>query len=131
MYPYYKKVRARFGNPVEQVSGWRGESSAFSRKTENRVAERNGVKTSYGFETEFPFEPQAGEYILSTELTDANGKKVTKSRSFQIEKFPWEHNSIGCDRIIIPPFKAITCPTERSARQRLQAIVSATDFSTG
>lgn len=119
VYPYYKKVRARFGNPVEQVSGWQRGIFRIQSKDGKPVAERNGVKTSYGFETEFPFEPQAGEYILSAELTDANGKKVTKSRSFLIEKFPWEHNSIGCDRVIIPPFKAITCPTERSAEATL------------
>lgn len=119
VYPYYKKVRARFGNPVEQVSGWQRGIFRIQQKNGTTVAERNGEKTAYGFETEFPFEPQAGEYILSAELTDANGKKVTKSRSFLIEKFPWEHNSIGCDRIIIPPFKAITCPTERSAEATL------------
>lgn len=119
VYPYYRKVRARFGNSTEPVSGWKEGVFRIRTKEGKEIAGRTGIKNAYGFETEFAFEPEAGEYLLSVELRDGKGKTLTRERAFRIEKFPWEHNTIGCERIILPPFKALTCPTERSVRATL------------
>ncbi len=121
VYPYYGKIRARYGNPAEKISGWQEGTLRLESKEGKTVARQNAVKTPYGFEGVFNLKPAPGEYTIVLTLSDANGKKAEKKRSFVIEKFPWEHNDIGKERIIIPPFKAITTPGERSASATLTA----------
>ncbi|OQA76973.1 MAG: hypothetical protein BWY31_04572 [Lentisphaerae bacterium ADurb.Bin242] len=118
VYPYYKKIRARFGTPAEPVSNWK--SAVFSVRRDGReVSSLNAEKTPWGFEAEIPFEPAAGKYTLQADMIDGTDAKIVRSRPFEIEKFPWEHNSIGCERIVIPPFQPLTYPGSREARATL------------
>ncbi len=116
VYPYYKMIRARYGNPAEKVSGWKNAQVAIVRKDGAVVKSQVATAKEYGFETVFNFVPEPGEYLVKMELADANGKKSTKERAFVIEKYGWEHNKIGLDRIIIPPFKELSYPDARTVK---------------
>jgi hypothetical protein len=49
-----------------------------------------------------------GEYKIQADLRfSGNNKTLTYERKFVYKKFPWEHNRIGMDDIIIPPFRPL------------------------
>ncbi len=48
-----------------------------------------------------------GEYTVTLDASDANGKHYTHERTFALRKFPWQGLDIGMDRVIIPPFKPL------------------------
>ncbi|MBO4512392.1 MAG: hypothetical protein J5746_06470 [Victivallales bacterium] len=48
-----------------------------------------------------------GKYFVTMTSTDAQDRQYTQTRTFEIAKFPWQGNNIGCDRVIIPPFKPL------------------------
>ncbi|MBQ7175965.1 MAG: hypothetical protein IJS08_01010 [Victivallales bacterium] len=62
-------------------------------------------------ETTLPNLP-LGKYFVTMTATDAQGRQYTQTRTFENAKFPWQGNKIGCDRIIIPPFKPLEVKEE-------------------
>lgn len=48
-----------------------------------------------------------GKYTVAAEIYRKNGKKDTLTDSFHVRNFPWEHNKIGMDRSVPPPFKPL------------------------
>lgn len=114
VYPYLKKLKMRFGRADLPAGNWK--SAVFSLVRDGRIFRTvPGEKWAFGFENIISCELSPGNYILQLACTDPAGKKRTFSRAFKIEKFPWEHNQIGCDRIIIPPFKPLTYSGSRQA----------------
>ena len=47
------------------------------------------------------------DYEITFTCEDKSGKKYKHVRTFQVASFGWQGNSIGKDRVIIPPFKPI------------------------
>ena len=51
---------------------------------------------------------KAGKYFVTATLTGKNGKKLALDKQpFEYKRFDWENNTIGLDRVIIPPFKPL------------------------
>ncbi|OQA84929.1 MAG: hypothetical protein BWY31_02226 [Lentisphaerae bacterium ADurb.Bin242] len=48
-----------------------------------------------------------GEYTVTLDASDADGKHYTHERTFALRKFPWQGLNIGMERVIIPPFKPL------------------------
>ena len=55
-----------------------------------------------------------GTYELTFTLVAAGGKRRDIRRTFQREHFPWEHTSLGRDRVVIPPFTPLVVDERRS-----------------
>ncbi len=54
-------------------------------------------------------ELEDGEYVALFTLTDASGKVVsTKTAAFERKRYPFEHNKIGVNEEVIPPFSPLT-----------------------
>jgi hypothetical protein len=56
-----------------------------------------------------PIPKKAGKYPLKMTLHAANGKKMDFKNVYEVKirHFEWENNSIGKDKIILPPFTAL------------------------
>ena len=120
VYPYFKKIRARFGNVNEKITGWDSAQFILKNKSGKVIGSYPGKKTGNGFETEFGFEPAAGNYELSIVVRNKEGK-LERKRKFEVKKFPWEHNKIGTERIILPPYKPLAVTGSRSVKATLTA----------
>ena len=48
-----------------------------------------------------------GKYRLEAQVCHKDGQNVLLSRPFEMASFDWEHNEIGLEKIVIPPFKPI------------------------
>lgn len=126
VYPYYKKVKVRFGNPAQTANKLNGVTFILLRNNV-KTACQAGTRGRFGFETEFSIDLKPGKYTLKAEITDASGKKSVKTQNFKVEKFAWEHNRIGMERIVIPPFKNLTYP----ALNQIKGTMTAYSFKDG
>ncbi|MBO4512190.1 MAG: hypothetical protein J5746_05460 [Victivallales bacterium] len=62
--------------------------------------------TDFEEETYLPNLP-VGKYFVTMTATDEKGNDYIQTRTFEVATFPWQGNTIGCDRVIIPPFKPL------------------------
>ena len=60
--------------------------------------------SGYYAEMELP-ELSKGDYFVEIRLKKKDGKEELQKEKFYFNSFPWEHNKIGMDRIVIPPYK--------------------------
>ncbi|MBR2626279.1 MAG: hypothetical protein IKD23_07800 [Lentisphaeria bacterium] len=127
IYPYFKLVRARYGNISEKINGF--DSAVFAIKSADGKILKSapGTKTAYGFEIQLPFDCPAGNYLISMTATGKDGKTISRERPFEIKNFPWEHNNIGCERIIVPPYK----PLQKLSDNSVKATMTAYEFGNG
>ena len=127
-YPYYRKLRARFGSPEEPATGWQ---SAVFRVTDDKgalVAELPGQRTKWGFEAENnDFAPSDGEYRIAVVLQGENGTRKELNRKFVRRTFPWEHNSIATERVIVPPY----CPLVAMGERGISCLLTSYSFRDG
>ena len=126
VYPYFKKIRARFGNVDNSVSNWKSCKFELAFASGKPVCTLPGKKTKYGFEAEIPFDSAAGKYRLSMTLAGNDGKTMKKQQTFEIRKFPWEHNQIGCDRVIVPPYKPL-----KSSGRTVRSLMTGYEYGSG
>ena len=112
VYPYYNKVRLRFGNhgvPFDM----RNTASALAYLTDakgnipGRKHKPNRTE-NVGYDCELPLDlKEKGDYYVVIELKDKAGKTTRHKKKFEFEKFAWEHNNLGKDRIVLPPYKPL------------------------
>ncbi|MBR2508482.1 MAG: hypothetical protein IKB71_01920 [Lentisphaeria bacterium] len=112
VYPYFKKVRVRLGNQGTPFDMRKVESAlmyiadakgnAVGRKcTPERIE-------NVGFYCEIPLElSKKGNYFVVAEIKTKDGKINTFKEKFEFEKFTWEHNKLGRDRVVLPPYKPL------------------------
>ena len=112
VYPYYKLIRARLGNhgvPLDM----RKVKSAVMRITDAKgkpvgkdfVPVKNG---NDGYYAEMPLPKlEKGNYFVEARLKNQNGKETVYKTKFFFDTYEWEHNSIGKERIVLPPYKAL------------------------
>ena len=56
-----------------------------------------------------------GKYFITGKLTGYNVKpKILEKYSFEYKRFPWEGNTIGLERVVIPPFKALSVNKDKT-----------------
>ena len=112
VYPYYNKVRLRFGNhgvPFDM----RNTASAFAYLTDanGKIQGRKYTPNrteNVGFDCELPLNlKEKGDYFVVIEIKDKAGKTTYHKKKFEFEKFDWEHNTLGKDRIVLPPYKPL------------------------
>ena len=127
IYPYFKLVRARYGNVSEKISGFTKASFVIKTADGKVIKSVSGQKTPYGFEAQIPFDCPGGEYFIAMTMTGKDGKKIFRERRFEIKKFPWEHNDIGCARIIVPPYK----PLKKLSGKSVKATMTSYEFGNG
>lgn len=113
VYPYYRKIRAQIGTIQEPAIGLQSVSIALQQNGQ-LLKKIQALPNQWGFEAMTDFEPKPGTYQLTAALKDENGKTVIREKNFEINSFAWEHNTIGDERIIIPPYKPLTRNSERN-----------------
>jgi hypothetical protein len=115
-YPYYKLIKCRIdtslmGNEISQVS--------FHAKDQNGKLIGNptaGQKNKNDYRAEWGLPELAeGTYKAVCEIAFKNGEKKIFEKEFQVKHFPWEHNQIGLEKIIVPPFKPLK--TDKNKRE--------------
>lgn len=112
VYPYYKLIRARLGNHGVPLD-LRKVKSAVMRITDatgkpvgkDYIPVKNG---NDGYYAEMPL-PKLGKgnYFVEARLKNQDGKETVYKTKFFFNTYEWEHNSIGKDRIVLPPYKAL------------------------
>lgn len=110
VYPYYNKVNVRLGNQGNPLN-LAGISAAkmYLTDSKGKMLGREVIPAkveSVGFNAVLPLDLQEkGDYYIVAVLKNKDGKLQTFKEKFHFERFPWEHNKIGLDRIVIPPYK--------------------------
>lgn len=112
IYPYYKLIRARLGNHGVPFNT-RNVKSIIMRVTDDKgfpvsknfTPVKNG---NDGYYSEMPL-PQLkkGNYYVEARLKKEDGKEEFFKTKFFFNSYEWEHNNIGCDRIVLPPYKPL------------------------
>ncbi len=109
IYPYYNKARLRLGNPSLPYD----MRKAVSANAFIGDAKGNPLGKKYpavqvkdiGFTADIPLDlNKKGTYNAVIEITGKDGKKLSFKKEFTFDKFAWEHNNLGKDRIVIPPY---------------------------
>ena len=112
IYPYYNKVRVRFGNQNVPCD-MRNIKSAVVYLTDDKN-KKVGLEyvpeiiKNVGYKAEFPLNiNKKGEYFVVLKQETENGKSIIHKQKFEFNKFEWEHNKLGLDRIVLPPYTAL------------------------
>ena len=115
-YPYYKLIKCRVdislaGGEIAQVS--------FHVKDQNgkiigETIAGQKIKNYYRAEWELP-ELAENTYKAVCEIAFKNGEKKILGKEFLVKHFPWEHNQIGLEKVIVPPFKPLK--TDKAKRE--------------
>lgn len=109
IYPYYNKARMRLGNTgvpydmrkVASAVAFIGDAKG---KPVGKKYPAVQVK-DVGFTADIPLNlTKKGTYNVVIEITEKDGKKVPFMQKFAFEKFAWEHNKLGKDRVVLPPY---------------------------
>lgn len=109
IYPYYNKVRIRLGNQSTPCDMRKVQSASVY------IADANGkavgkkytpeIVRNIGYKAEFPLGlNKKGSYFVVVDLKEKSGKVTTYKQKFEFDKFEWEHNKLGLDRVVIPPY---------------------------
>ncbi|MBQ9770491.1 MAG: hypothetical protein IJW23_01570 [Lentisphaeria bacterium] len=131
VYPYYKLIRARIGNHGSPINVQK-VTSAVMRITDEKgnpvskdfVPVKQGTS---GFYAEMPLPAlKKGNYFVEARLKKSDGKVDVYKAKFYFNKFEWEHNKIGMDRIVLPPYK----PLQYSGKS-VKTLMSRYDFDRG
>ena len=109
IYPYFNKARLRLGNQSLPYDMRKAVSAtAFIGDAKGNPVGRKypaNQEKNIGFTADIPLNLAAkGTYNVIIEITEKDGKKVTFKKPFKFDKFAWEHNKLGKDRIVIPPY---------------------------
>ncbi len=112
VYPYYKKVRVRLGNSgVPYDMRKVASASAFITDAKGSVMGgkiKMNIIPNVGFVCELPLDlSEKGNYFVVAEVKNKDGKVNTFKEKFEFEKFAWEHNTLGKDRVVLPPYKPL------------------------
>ena len=112
VYPYYKKVRVRLGNsgvPYDMRKA--ADATAFITDAQGKVMGgkiKMNSTPNVGFDCELPLDlPSKGNYFIVAEVKNKDGKVNTFKEKFEFAKFDWEHNKLGKDRVVLPPYKPL------------------------
>jgi hypothetical protein len=110
IYPYLQKVKMRYGSPEVSCPATllKAEFSIQDKSGKTYGKIHLGQKKKYGFTNSWDIgKLLPNNYFAVAKLTWKNQKTTYIKKPFTIQKFPWEHNNIGKERIVIPPFKAL------------------------
>ncbi len=109
-YPYSGIVKARYGAPElhasRDVKSVRFFLHDANGKTIGEILEGEAYPCGFRKQWKANDLPE-GECRVLAEIQRKNGKTETTSQCFKVKHFEWEHNNIGRDRIIVPPFKPL------------------------
>lgn len=110
VYPYYNKVCVRLGNQGNPLNlGRIASTRMYLTDSKGKMVGKaiTPVKVEgCGFNGELPLNLKTkGDYFIVAEVKNKDGKVQSYKEKFHFERFPWEHNRIGLDRIVIPPYK--------------------------
>ncbi len=121
-YPTCGKIKARVGNPlVPAPAALKSVKFKVISPNGKVTSEASGEKKPFGFAAVWNTGKLAdGTHTLTADLTFADGKTQKKTVTFEMKHFPWENNSIGKERVIIPPFKPIRVDESRREINMLQ-----------
>ncbi len=112
VYPYYKLIRARLGNHGVPLD-LRKVKSAVMRITDEKGQPVGkdftpGKNRNDGYYLEMPLPAlKKGNYFVEARLKKQDGKEDIYKTKFFFNTYEWEHNKIGRDRIVLPPYKAL------------------------
>ena len=110
IYPYFNKVRARLGNQSVPYDMRRDVSAVmFITDEKGKTVSKKYTpqkNDNAGYSLEMPLNLNSkGFYYLVAEIKKQDGKTETFKQKFEFDKFEWEHNKLGCDRVVLPPYK--------------------------
>jgi hypothetical protein len=129
VYPYYKLIRARLGNHSLPINVNNVKSATFKlTDLKGKALTKNYIpkKEPSGFYLEFPLPKLAkGHYFIEARLKKVNNKEDVYKEKFFIDQFEWEHNTIGMDRIVLPPYQNI----KYLGKSSVKTLMSQYDFS--
>ena len=122
VYPSYGKIKGRvWCKNVKSLDKFSRVEFCIENETgksiEHRTAERRSI--DFFLRWKLPKLP-AGKYNLVAMLISKDGKHKILKRSFEIKSFVWNGNSIGKERIIIPPFIPLQANLEGKEVHALQ-----------
>ena len=112
VYPYYNKVRVRLGNQGVPYDMRKVVSATMyiSDAKGNVCGKKYTPKSipNVGYTCEIPLNLTAkGDYYIVAEITGKDGKVDLHKEKFEFAKFAWEHNKLGRDRVVLPPYKPL------------------------
>ncbi len=115
-YPSYKLIKCRVdassaGNEIVRVSFHVKDSNG---KIIGEAIAGKKIKNDYRAEWELP-ELAENTYKAVCEIALKNGGNKIYEKEFVVKHFPWEHNQIGMEKIIVPPFKPLK--TDKDKRE--------------
>jgi hypothetical protein len=111
-YPYQNYLKAKLKNSTE---------TTFTLKNSAGIPWGNSLKSSNGHAEWYELKLPPDTYTI-----EATAVGRTHQRQFQVRNFPWEHNQIGLDNVIIPPFRPL-----QLEQRRISALLTAYNVSNG
>ncbi len=73
---------------------------------EKTLQGRPHLKSIATFDDRLPELPLQNYYVRLVAVGE-DGRKYSDERTFAVRKFPWQGLNLGCERVILPPFKPI------------------------
>lgn len=109
VYPYHNLLRVRLGSKGEPLDLRKVDSVVFQIRDKADQAIGDAVQGTLvkdtGYTADLPLNlTQKGDYCIVAEITGKDGTKSSKKEQFKYEKFPWEHNEIGKERVVLSPY---------------------------
>ena len=109
IYPYYNKARLRLGNPSLPYDMRKVVSAnafiADSKGVQIGKKYPASVTQNVGFTAEIPLNlKNKGVYNVVMEINGKDNKKTIFKQKFNFDKFEWEHNKLGTERVVLPPY---------------------------
>jgi hypothetical protein len=115
-YPSYKLIKCRV-----DFSSFKSKISDIVFYVQDQDGKKIGndikgkiYKKDYRAEWTLP-ELKEGKYNVVAKIKFADGKEMEMKKEFLVKHFPWEHNKIGLDDVIVPPYKPLK--TDRGKRE--------------
>lgn len=110
-YPCKDNFIRIYFNPFHVSSMCRGALRVVGLKT-GKVWEKELKKTNGRIYTQYvhdhlPKDLPEDDYTVQFGGEDLDGKRYRSEAEFSVKEFPWQENSLGKDRVLVPPFTAI------------------------
>jgi len=110
-YPCKDNLLRVYFNPFHVATMCRGALRIVGKKS-GKIWEKGLKKTNHSICAQYvhdhlPKDLPEDEYAVQFGGEDADGKKYRSEATFAVKKFSWQNNSLGKDRMLVPPFTPI------------------------
>ena len=111
-YPVKDNFLRVYFNPFHVATMCRGVLRVCGKTTGRVFWEKELTKTNGRIYTQYvhghlPKDLPEDDYVVRFDGQDTKGGVYSSEATFAVKRFPWQNNTLGKDRVLVPPFTAI------------------------